>query len=132
MFKRIRYAAAVLRSRPAPDSPEWMTSEVERHKREGDSFGEETCPQNEVNPAVVVLEFVVSLELSALVLLPLAHALFKSVNGKESGLVGVGLSVVFFYTVDRLVEHFSVHGKLRRLNPYFGKRLRRTMQILKG
>jgi hypothetical protein len=132
MFTRIRHAAAVLRSRPAPEPDEWVAPEVDEHKRSADDFGQLPEPPAESNLGVALLEVIFSFVVSVFVVAPIFHNLVHSISGKEVSWVGSGAAVVSYLVIDKIGQRISLKGKLKFLNPYFGKRLTRAVQIWKS
>ena len=138
MFLRVRRTIEVLRAPIEGPNPMHVdlsrvpdTSEViaDRQRESGTTLPRPT------NPALRVIEFAVLMVMSIYVVSPIFGMLFELQTERGVTLLAsiVAGTMCFFY----LMASQELHGRLARLvrldflDPFFGRRLRRTIDILK-
>jgi hypothetical protein len=135
MFRRIRQVAKVIGSSPREPRPRYYPYGVQPYLRGLEpSAHVEPAPDDQHNPGVSLLTFIITLVVMVRYVGPVLHNVFKP--GQELGIVLVSaFSFVVYQALGFLEREASqmLHTSVARIfGPFVGRRLTKTIKTMRG
>ncbi len=124
MFQRIAHVVRVIRSKP--ETQKQRMPFIPEPTR-----GHGLVAPRDHNPAVAIIEVALLVALMTSIVDPFIRWLLSPAPGVQTSINVIG--TVLLYQVTQRLEHSRfLRPELRFLDPYFGRRLRETIRIIKG